>query len=98
MQQSKEILLYTYFSSNIEVAEISNGKIKYFDRKGDADFAPKLSAWLRENTGMAWELERATETLNTQTVTEQKKQELEEDPMIASAMSLFENAEIVGVK
>ena len=98
MQQSKEILLYTYFSSNIEVAEISNGKIKYFDRKGDADFAPKLSAWLHENTGMAWELERATETLNTQTVTEQKKQELEEDPMIASAMSLFENAEIVGVK
>ena len=98
LQTSKEILLYSYYTSNIEVAEFSDGKIKYFDRKGDADFAHKLSVWLNEKTGMNWTLERATETVNKQTVTEQKKEELEADPLVASAMNLFEDAEIVGVK
>ena len=98
LQSSKEILLYSYYSSNIEVAEIENGHIKYFDRKGDADFAPRLAKWLADKTGKQWKLERATESVHTHTITEQKQEELEADPMIASAMSLFENAEIVGVK
>ena len=98
LQESKEILLYSYYSSNIEVAEISDNKIKYFDRRGDADFASRLAAWLMDKTGRQWQLERATETVHTHTITEQKQEELAADPMIASAMSLFENAEIVGVK
>lgn len=98
LHASKEILLYSYYSSNIEVAEITDGKIKYFDRKGDADFAPKLAAWLMDKTGRQWQLERQMETVNAHTITEQKKEELEADPMIANAMSLFEGAEIVGVK
>ncbi|MBQ2858993.1 MAG: hypothetical protein IJE82_01350, partial [Alphaproteobacteria bacterium] len=98
LQESKEILLYSYYSSNIEVAEITDGKIKYFDRRGDADFAPRLASWLMDKTGKQWQLERATETVHTHTITEQKQEELAADPMIASAMSLFENAEIVGVK
>ncbi len=98
LQESKEILLYSYYSSNIEVAEISDNKIKYFDRRGDADFAQRLSTWLMNKTGHQWQLERATETVHTHTITEQKQEELAADPMIASAMSLFENAEIVGVK
>lgn len=98
LQESKEILLYSYYSSNIEVAEITDNKIKYFDRKGDADFAPRLSAWLADKTGKQWQLERAQESVHTHTITEQKQEELAADPMIASAMSLFENAEIVGVK
>lgn len=97
LQKSKEILLYSYYSSNIEVVEFSDGKIKYFDRKGDMDFAQKLSAWLQNKTGHAWVLERATESQHTHTVTEQKQEELEADPMVASAMSLFADAEIVGV-
>lgn len=98
LQESKEILLYSYYSSNIEVAEITVGKIKYFDRKGDADFAPRLASWLMDKTGMQWQLERMVESVHTHTITEQKQEELAADPMIASAMSLFENAEIVGVK
>ncbi len=98
LQNSKEILLYSYYSSNIEVADFQDGKIKYFDRKGDADFAHKLSVWLMDKTGHAWTLERVMETVNTQTVSEQQQAELEADPLVASAMSLFENAEIVGVK
>ncbi len=98
LQESKEILLYSYYSSNIEVAEISGTKIKYFDRRGDADFASRLSVWLMDKTGTQWQLERATESVHTHTITEQKQEELAADPMIASAMSLFENAEIVGVK
>lgn len=98
LHASKEILLYSYYSSNIEVAEITDGKIKYFDRKGDADFASKLSTWLLNKTGRQWQLERQMETVHAHTITEQKKEELEADPMIADAMSLFEGAEIVGVK
>ncbi len=98
LQESKEILLYSYYSSNIEVAEITDGKIKYFDRKGDADFAVRLGVWLMDKTGKQWQLERAVESVHAHTVTEQKQEELAADPMIASAMSLFENAEIVGVK
>ncbi len=98
LQESKEILLYSYYSSNIEVSEFTDGHIKYFDRRGDVDFPMKLSAWLTDKTGHTWQLERATESLNAHTVTEQKQEELEADPLVASAMSLFENAEIVGVK
>jgi DNA polymerase-3 subunit gamma/tau len=98
LQDTKEILLYSYFSSNIEVAEFENGKIKYFDRKGDNDFVHKLSVWLTNNTGKQWILTRMTESAHTQTVSEQKHEELVSDPLVASAMNLFENAEIVGVK
>ena len=98
LQASKEILLYSYFSGNIEVSEIEDGKITFFDRKGDADFVHKLSAWLLEKTGKTWVLTRTIESVNTQTVSEQKQEELESDPLVASAMSLFEDAQIVGVK
>ena len=98
LQKNKEILLYSYYSSNIEVAEISNDTIKYFDRKGDADFAQKLSAWLNDKTGHVWTLTRVSESVNTQTVSEQKHEELVADPLVASAMNLFEDAEIIGVK
>lgn len=98
LQESKEMLLYSYYSSNIEVAEIIDTKIKYFDRRGDADFAPRLASWLMDKTGLQWQMERMVESVHTHTVTEQKQEELAADPMIASAMSLFENAEIVGVK
>ena len=98
LQDNKEILLYSYYSSNIEVSEFSDGNIKYFDRKGDGDFAHKLSSWLSEKTGKNWVLTKMTESANTQTVSEQKHEELVADPLVASAISLFENAEIVGVK
>ena len=98
LQKHKEILLYSYYSSNIEVAEITDNTIKYFDRKGDADFAPKLSLWLNDKTGNTWTLIRVQESVNAQTVSEQKHDELVADPLVASAMDLFENAEIIGVK
>ncbi|MDE6250383.1 MAG: DNA polymerase III subunit gamma/tau [Alphaproteobacteria bacterium] len=97
LQASKEILLYSYYSSNIEISSISDGELKYFDRKGDADFQLKLASWLMDKTGTQWKMERLTESSNAQTFSEQKQQELESDPMIANAMNLFEGAEIVGV-
>lgn len=98
LQETKEILLYSYYTGNIEIVEFSDGKIKYFDRKGDNDFAHKLSTWLTDKTGKTWVLERVMESANVQTVSEQQQQELIADPLVASAMDLFENAEIVGVK
>jgi len=97
LQASKEILLYSYYSSNIEISSISDGELKYFDRKGDADFQQKLAIWLMDKTGHQWKMERLTQSSHAQTFSEQKQHELESDPMIADAMSLFEGAEIVGV-
>ena len=97
MQADREILLYTYYSENIEVCEISDGKLKYFDRKGDKDFPIKLSAWLEKHTGKPWVLAQATESCHIQTAVEHQQQELAADPMMASAMGLFEGAEIVEV-
>ena len=98
LQNSKEILLYSYYTSNLEVVEVSDGVLKYFDRRGDADFAHKLATWLESKTGHAWTLERITESPHAHTITEQKKEELESDPLVASAMDLFADAEIVGIK
>ncbi len=98
LQETKEILLYSYFSSNIEVSEFADGKIKYFDRKGDADFPHKLATWLNDKTGKQWILERAQESVHVHTVSEQKQEELVADPLVASAMDLFADAEIIGVK
>ncbi len=97
LQETKEIILYSYYTSNIEICEFSDGKIKYFDRRGDADFSAKLAMWLMDKTGHAWTLERVTESQNTQTTAEHNQEELAADPLIASAMSLFEDAKIVGV-
>ena len=94
----REILLYSYFSSNIEVADFEDGKIKFFDRKGDNDFIHKLTSWLLKNTGKQWALERVMESVHINTISEQKQEELAADPLVASAMNLFENAEIIGVK
>ena len=96
LQSDKEILLYSYYTTNMEVSEFSNGKIVYFDRGNDADFAQKLTAWLNKKTGHVWNLERNAKSEHAQTVTEKKREELESDPMVQDAMSLFEGAEIVG--
>ena len=95
LQNARELLLYSYYSTNIEVIEFSNGSIKYFDRKGDKDFQKKLSAWLLEKTGKNWNLEQQEESTHTQTFSEHTRAEIEADPMVASAMNLFEDAEIV---
>ena len=97
MQADREILLYTYFSENIEVCEIKDGRLNYFDRKGDKDFAIKLSAWLEKHTGKPWDIVHSATSCNVQTAVEHQKQELEADPMMASAMGLFQGAEIVEV-
>ncbi len=98
LQETKEILLYSYFSTNIEIAEFTDGKIKYFDRKGDGDFVHKLTTWLMDKTGKQWALERVMESVHTNTINEQKQEELAADPLVASAMNLFADAEIIGVK
>lgn len=95
LQSDKEILLYSYYTTNIEVSEFAPGKIVYFDRGDDTEFDKKLSIWLRNKTGSAWTLEHNTKSEHAQTVTEQKREEIASDPMVADAMSLFEDAEIV---
>ena len=96
LQSSREILLYTYYTNNIEVSDFADGNIKYFDRGTDSEFAQKLTKWLNEKTGHAWTLVCEEKSENVHTVSEQKREELESDPLIADAMSLFEGAEIIG--
>ncbi len=97
LQASREILLYAYYNSDIEVCDFSDGKIVYFDRRGDADFASKLGAWLNDKTGHAWLLERRTESAHTATCAEQTRSEIESDPLVASAMDLFQDAIITDI-
>ena len=98
LQAAREILLYSYYGANIEVAEFAEGRIVYFDRRGDADFPRKLAAWLLDKTGRAWVLEVAQSAPHAQTISEQKQEEIESDPMVADAMNLFAGAEIIGTK
>lgn len=97
LQQARELLLYSYYSSNLEIAEFTDGHIKYFDRKDDKEFAKKLAIWLKEKTGKLWNLEKLEQSTNQETISEHAKSEVISDPMVASAMDLFKDAEIVNI-
>ena len=97
LQQARELLLYSYYTNNLEITDFEIGKIKYFDRKGDKDFSQKLALWLKDKTGQNWVLETIPESPHQQTVLEHAKSEIAADPMVASAMDLFEDAEIVNI-
>ena len=96
LQSAREILLYSYYTNNIEVSDFSDGKITFFDRGTDVEFVQKLAKWLSDKTGHTWTLTREEKSDHAQTVSEQQREELKSDPLIADAMSLFEGAEIVG--
>ena len=97
LHNAREIMLYSYFTKNIEITEIAGNHISYFDRGDDAEFQTKIIKWLNEKTGANWTLNKIPNSEQTQTVGEQIKHDIESDPMVADAMSLFEGAEIVGV-
>ena len=97
LQAARELLLYSYYTTNLEITEFVSGKIVYFDRKGEKDFSQKLTLWLHDKTGKNWTLETITEDPHKQTLSEHTKAEIEADPMVASAMDLFEGAEIVNI-
>ncbi len=94
---AREMMLYSYFTKNIEVTGLSDHKISYFDRGNDSEFQQKLVLWLNTKTGAKWELNKIEESHQNKTVREQIRTEAESDPMVADAMSLFEGAEIVGI-
>ena len=97
LSAAREMMLYAYFTKNIEVTSIANNEISYFDRGDDSDFQQKLIIWLNTKTGATWKLNRTQESHQDKTVREQIKTDVESDPMVADAMSLFEGAEIVGI-
>ena len=97
LQDARELLLYSYYTSNLEIIEFEVGKIKYFDRKGDRDFSQKLTLWLQDKTNQNWIVEHVQEDPHHQTISEQAKSEIESDPMVASAMDLFKDAEIINI-
>ena len=97
LQNARELLLYSYYTTNLEIVEFENGKITYFDRKGEKDFSQKLTLWLHDKTGKNWTIETVAADPHKQTLSEHTKSEIESDPMVASAMDLFEDAEIVNI-
>ncbi len=97
LQENREIILYSYFGTNLEISEFENGKIVYFDRKGDPTFQASLSKWLSEKTGKNWVLQRIEKSEHQQTTSEHVKEEIQADPMVADAMKLFEDAEIINI-
>ncbi|MCL1902772.1 MAG: DNA polymerase III subunit gamma/tau [Alphaproteobacteria bacterium] len=97
MSAAKEVLLLSAFNNNIEVASFAPGHIKFFNRRGDKEFAAKLSTWLFDNTGTQWQLEQMAESTNTPTASEAEKSAAVSDPLVANAMDLFAGAEIVKI-
>lgn len=97
LQNARELLLYSYYTTNLEIVKFENGKITYFDRKGEKDFSQKLTLWLHDKTGKNWTIETVADDPHKQTLSEHTKSEIESDPMVASAMDLFEDAEIVNI-
>jgi len=97
LQESKELLLYSYFASNLEITEIVDTTIKYFDRKNEKDFPPKLLDWLNKITGKTWHLERQEQSNNIQTELEHAHSETMMDKMTSDCMSIFgaENLDII---
>ncbi len=96
LHESREIMLYSYFTKNIEITKITENHISYFDRGDDTEFQAKIIKWLDEKTGVNWVLDKIPESNQQETVGEQMQHDIESDPMVADAMSLFEGAEIVG--
>ncbi len=94
LQTAKEILLLSHWNGNIEVVKFKDGHIEYFDRKNDAEFQRKLGAFLFDKTGKQWKLEKVEKPENTKTVNEQKRADVESDPMVANALDLFADAQI----
>lgn len=97
LQKARELLLYSYVNSNLEIIEFGDAMIKYFDRQNDKSFTQKLALWLHDNTGKNWKLEIVTEDPHQETISEHNKSEIAADPMVASAMDLFKDAEIVSM-
>ncbi|MDR1206816.1 MAG: DNA polymerase III subunit gamma/tau [Rickettsiales bacterium] len=97
LSSAKEILLLSAWNNNIEVSEFADGRIKFFNRRGDKDFAAKLSKWLADNTGKQWRLELLTESENAPTPHDAEKSAASADPMVSAAMDLFAGAEIVKI-
>ena len=97
LQHAHELLLYSYYNSNLEIIEFEIGHIKYFDRQNDKNFAKKLSDWLLTNTGKKWRIDTVEQSPHQQTMSEHTKSEIESDPMVVSAMDLFQDAEIVNI-
>jgi len=97
LQSARELLLYSYYSTNLEIIEFEVGHIKYFDRQNDKDFSQKLAIWLTDKTGQNWTIEKIEQSMHQQTISEHTKSEIEADPMVASAMDLFKDAEIVNI-
>ena len=56
-----------------------------------------MSVWLKDKTNQNWTMESVEQSQHQQTISEHTKSEIEADPMVASAMDLFEDAEIVNV-
>lgn len=101
LSDAKEPLLMTHWANNVEVAEFSDGQIKFFDRNDDRDFPIKLRDFLLSKTGKEWTLEKIEPEQKNQpmqTPTEAQRAELESDPAVASALDLFAGAEIISVK
>lgn len=97
LQHAHELLLYSYYNTNLEIVEFEIGRIKYFDRGGDKEFSKKLTTWLSDKTGKNWQIELVEQSPHQQTISEHAKSEIEADPMVASAMDLFKDAEIVNL-
>lgn len=95
LSDAREMILLSALNNNVEVSEFEHGRIKFFNRAGDKDFAVKLNKWLADNTGKQWKLEQAEKPTGAPTAAEKSVSDAAKDPMVADALGLFAGAEII---
>ncbi|MDR1826346.1 MAG: DNA polymerase III subunit gamma/tau [Rickettsiales bacterium] len=96
LSADKELLLLAEWNS-CEVVDFGFGKIRLCYGGGDKGFVNGLSAWLVKKTGESWEI-IPVPSEHKQSVSEEKKEQMKNDPLVADALGLFEGASVVSVK
>lgn len=96
LSANREVLLMSEWN-NAEVLDFAPNKIKLHYNGSDAAFVAKLVAFLKNKTGADWTVELAA-TENRPTVAEAATAAQRSDPLVADALGLFADAQVVSIK
>ncbi|MDR1027314.1 MAG: DNA polymerase III subunit gamma/tau [Rickettsiales bacterium] len=96
LSADREVLLMAEWN-NSEIIDFAPGKIKLHYNGGNASFVATLTDFLKKKTGADWKIELA-ETEHKPTVSEEAVAAQRSDPLVADALGLFSDAQVVSIK
>jgi hypothetical protein len=96
LSEDKEIILLSEWN-NCKVSDFAPGKIKLCYEGRNGTFLSDLSLWLKKKTDMDWEFE-FTDSVGGATIAEESVVKMKSDPLVADALNLFADANVVEIK